>query len=152
MVETHPKLSELGESERGTLALKLLQEQVADQRKKLHYWRSVTKQPAQIDTGYVAQHLVSLVTGLEGGGMRGKGEDLADSSEVKSANFLDALDARGAIAPRWNFMANDMKSMEDLLKRPAIYLVSLDLSPDSRFRARVWLDRTRFPWTGGALE
>jgi len=138
MVEAHPGLGKLDVNQRGALALKLLQEQVVDQRKKLHYWRSVTKQPAQIDTGYVAQHLVSLVTGLEGGGMRGKGEDLVDNSEVKSANFLDALDRRGAIAPRWNFMSNDMKSMEDLLKRPAIYLVSLDLSPDSRFRARVW--------------
>jgi hypothetical protein len=70
--------------------------------------------------------------------MRGKGEDLADKSEIKSANFLDSLDRRGAIAPRWNFMSNDVPSMENLLERPAIYLVSLDLNPKKLFRVRIW--------------
>ena len=77
------------------MALLLLQEQVIDQREKLHYWRDVTSQPAQIDTGYISQHIASLITGVPGGGMRGKGDDLADGSEVKSANFLDSLDKKG---------------------------------------------------------
>ena len=138
MTEASLQLENLTVEERGVLALQLLQEQVVDQRQKLHYWRSITNQPAQIDTGYVAQHLVSLVTGVEGAGMRGKGEDLADGSEVKSANFLDALDRRGACAPRWNLMANDVRTMENLLHRPAIYLVSLDLNGPGLFRARLW--------------
>ena len=132
------ELAEIGAGQRAELARELLQEQVIDQRRRLHHWRDLTGQPAQIDTGYVAQHLVSIVTGVPGGGMRGKGEDLSDGSEVKSANFLDALDRRGAIAPRWNFMANDIATMEALLAVPAIYLVSLDLNRHSRVRARVW--------------
>jgi hypothetical protein len=143
MNEPRKRLRDLSIQERTELALRLLSEQVVDQRTRLHYWRDLTRQPAQIDTGYVAQHLVSLVTGIEGSGMRGKGEDLADGSEVKGANFLDALDSRGAIAPRWNFMANDVPAMRDVLGGPAIYLVSLDLNPQHRFRARVWkLDPT----------
>jgi hypothetical protein len=138
MIKVSKKLVELNIKERETLVLQLLQEQVVEQRSKLNYWRSITEQPAQIDTGYVAQHLVSIITGIKGGGFRGKGEDLEDNSEIKSANFLDSLDRRGAISPRWNFMANDIKSMETLLQRPAIYLVSLDFNPNNRTRARVW--------------
>ncbi len=79
-----PELDALSEVERGVLALQLLQEQVVEQRRKLQHWRLITIQPAQIDTGYVGQHLVSLITGIKGGGMRGKGDDLFDGSEVKS--------------------------------------------------------------------
>src|SRR3989338_7434375 len=114
--------------ERQSLIKKLLKEQILDQRDKLRYWRDLTKQAAQIDTGYIAQHLVSLVTGIQGSSMRGKGDDLADGSEVKSANFLDSLDKRGAIAPRWNFTSNDMTTMKSYLAVPAIYLVSIDLN------------------------
>jgi hypothetical protein len=124
--------------QRAGLATQILQEQVVEQRKKLHFWRDITQQPAQIDTGYVAQHLVSLVTGLKGSGMRGKGDDLVNGAEVKSANFLDALDKRGAVSPRWNFQSNDLPSMEGLLKVPAIYLVSMDLNDKDKIRARIW--------------
>lgn len=126
------------DDERLELAVKLLQEQVIDQRERLHFWRDLTNQSAQIDTGYVSQHLVSIITKIPGGGMRGKGDDLSDGSEVKSANFLDSLDKRGAIAPRWNFSSNDVETMESYLKVPAIYLVSLDLNANGKFRARVW--------------
>ncbi len=44
--------------------------------------------------------------------MRGKGDDLSDGSEVKSANFLDSLDKKGATAPRWNFTAVTQEIME----------------------------------------
>jgi hypothetical protein len=124
--------------ERQELALEFLQEQVMDQRRKLRRWRALTNQPAQIDTGYIAQHLVSLVTGVLGSGMRGKGDDLEDGSEVKSANFLDSLDARGATSPRWNFQSNDLASMEKLLSVPSLYISSFDLSMDSHLRIRVW--------------
>lgn len=124
--------------ERKKLICQLLQEQILDQQTKLRLWRDVTKQAAQIDTGYIGQHLVSLVTSLYGSSMRGKGDDLEDSSEVKSANFLDSLDKRSAIAPRWNFSSNDIATMEGYLKVPAIYLVSIDLNKDSLFRARMW--------------
>jgi len=132
------KLDELSKKERYELALRLTQELIIEHRETLHFWRDLTNQPAQIDTGYVAQHLVSLVTGIKGVGMRGKGEDLEDGSEVKSANFLDSLDKRGAVAPRWNFSSNDLKIMESYLKVPAIYLVSLDFNPKNKIRIRLW--------------
>jgi hypothetical protein len=131
-------LKSIDEKKRKELIIKLLQEQVLDQREKLHFWRDLTNQAAQIDTGYIAQHLVSLVTSIKGKLMRGKGDDLEDGSEIKSANFLDSLDKRGAIAPRWNFSCNDLDTMKMYLRVPFIYLVSLDLNSDNKFRARVW--------------
>lgn len=133
-----PHLSNLNLQERGEFAQRLLQEQVLEQRTDLHFWRDLTGQPAQIDTGYVAQHLVSIVTGIRGVGFRGKGDDLADGSEVKSANFLDSLDRQGATAPRWNFSCNDEEQMTGLLNYPAIYLVSMDFNQESDMRFRVW--------------
>jgi hypothetical protein len=133
-----PDLASLTLEQRGEYAVRLLREQVVEQRKNLHFWRMLTGQPAQIDTGYIAQHLVSIVTGIRGGGFRGKGEDLEDGSEVKSANFLDALDKRGAVAPRWNFTCNDKAQMLGLLEYPAIYLVAMDFNPEEHMRFRVW--------------
>lgn len=133
-----PLLSNLSLEKRGEYAMKLLQEQVIEQRTDLHFWRDLTGQPAQIDTGYIAQHLVSIVTGIRGGGFRGKGDDLKDGSEVKSANFLDSLDKQGATAPRWNFTCNDEAQMTGLLDYPAIYLVSIDFNPEDDMRFRVW--------------
>ena len=92
------------------------QEQVLEQRKKLTHWSTITAQSSQIDTGYIAQHLVSLQTQIAGQGMRGKGDDLCDGSEVKSANYLDSLDKKGAVAPRWNFNAVTIDIMERFQK------------------------------------
>lgn len=132
------KVDSLDVEERRELARELVQEQVLDARERLHRWRELTDQPAQVDTGYVAQHLVSLVTGILGDRMRGKGEDLIDGSEIKSANFLDALDKRGRVAPRWNFMSNDEATMRGCMEVPLVYLVSLDWTSEERVRARVW--------------
>lgn len=132
------KLETLAKEELKRLITKLLIEQVILQRNNLHFFRELTFQPAQIDTGYIAQHLVSLVTKIPGGGFRGKGDDLADGSEVKSANFLDSMDARGAVAPRWNFTCNDIGQMLSFLKYPMIYLVSMDKNESNNFRFRVW--------------
>ena len=94
-------LTTLSLEDRKNLAMQLLQEQVIEQREKLNYWSTITAQSSQIDTGYIAQHFASLQTQIAGQGMRGKGDDLCDGSEVKSANFLDSLDKKGATAPRW---------------------------------------------------
>lgn len=131
-------LAALTREERMELAKLLLQEQVIDQRNMLNRWSTVTAQSSQIDTGYIAQHLVSLQTQIPGQGMRGKGDDLSDGSEVKSANFLDSLDKKGATAPRWNFTAVTQDIMERFLTYKAIYLLSMDLNTHSRFRVRIW--------------
>jgi len=120
------------------LAKDLLDEQVVRQRIKLNHWSSITAQSAQIDTGYIAQHLVSLQTQIPGQGMRGKGDDLSDGSEVKSANFLDSLDKKGATAPRWNFTAVTREIMERFLDYPTLYLLSMDLNTLGNFRTRIW--------------
>lgn len=132
-------LSLLSHEDRKHLIMKLLQEQVVDQRKKLSFWSATTSQSSQIDTGYIAQHLISLITKIPGQGMRGKGNDLIDGSEIKAANFLDSLDKRGAVSPRWNFTAVEVYVMERFLDYTNIYLVSLDLNPENRFRIRAWL-------------
>ncbi|MBS1759575.1 MAG: MamI family restriction endonuclease [Bacteroidetes bacterium] len=133
-----PLLANLSQEEKALYIKKLIKEQVIDQRINLQFWRQLTNQPAQIDTGYIAQHLVSLVTKIKGGGFRGKGDDLEDGSEVKSANFLDSEDARGAVAPRWNFTSNDEQQMLGYLNLPALYLVSIDRDTAENIRFRIW--------------
>lgn len=131
-------LATLSLEDRKKMAMKLLKEQVIEQRNKLNYWSTITAQSSQIDTGYIAQHLVSLQTQIAGQAMRGKGEDLCDGSEVKSANFLDSMDKKGAIAPRWNFTAVTRHIMERFLDYPAVYLLSMDLNSSGGFRTRIW--------------
>lgn len=131
-------LKKLTKDERKALAQQLLEEQVIKQRNKLNHWSSITAQSSQIDTGYIAQHLVSLQTQIAGQGMRGKGDDLSDGSEVKSANFLDSLDKKGATAPRWNFTAVTRQIMERFLEYPALYLLSMDFNSSEKFRTRIW--------------
>lgn len=128
----------LTKEQRMHLAKLLIEEQVVTQRRLLSHWSAVTAQSSMIDTGYISQHLVSLQTQIAGQGMRGKGDDLCDGSEVKSANFLDSLDKNGATAPRWNFMANTVEIMERFLDYKSIYLLSIDYSPSHNYRIRIW--------------
>ena len=128
----------LSKEQRKQLAISLIEEQVLKQRSLLSHWSTITAQSSMIDTGYIAQHLVSLQTQIAGQGMRGKGDDLCDSSEVKAANFLDSLDKNGATAPRWNFTAVTKDIMERFLDYKAIYLLSIDNNPDGDFRIRIW--------------
>lgn len=128
----------LSKEQRQELARALIEEQVVNQRNLLSHWSALTAQSSMIDTGYIAQHLVSLQTQIAGQGMRGKGEDLCDGSEIKGANFLDSLDKAGATAPRWNFTAVTKDIMERFLEYNAIYLLSIDYNPDNNFRIRIW--------------
>lgn len=69
----------------------------ADQHLMLQKWAALTGQSAQVDTGYIAQFVASLVLREPGQGFRGKGDDLADGSEVKGAANISGVDR-----PRWN--------------------------------------------------
>lgn len=122
-------LKTLSQSSRQQLVEQLVEELLIDARSRLHRWRSLTNQPAQIDTGYVSQHLVSIVTGQPGGGFRGKGDDLADGSEIKAANYLDAFDNRGASSPRWNLSVTQASDLDKYLNVPFLYFVVIDLPP-----------------------
>ncbi len=128
----------LSKEQRKELAKALIEEQVIKQRNLLSHWSTLTAQSSMIDTGYIAQHLVSLQTQIAGQGMRGKGDDLCDGSEVKGANFLDSLDKAGATAPRWNFTAVTPEIMERFLEYKAIYLLSIDHNPENNYRIRIW--------------
>ena len=131
-------LKRLSRDQRIELAKALIQEQIVDQKNKLSHWSLVTAQSSMIDTGYIAQHLVSLQTQIAGQGMRGKGDDLCDGSEVKGANFIDSLDKNGATAPRWNFNSVSVEIMERFLDYKAIFLLSIDLNPKHQYRIRIW--------------
>lgn len=128
----------LSREQRMQLSKSLIQEQVVDQKNMLSHWSLLTAQSSMIDTGYIAQHLVSLQTQIAGQGMRGKGDDLCDGSEVKGANFIDSLDKNGATAPRWNFNSATVEIMERFLDYNAIFLLSIDLNPQNQYRIRIW--------------
>lgn len=139
-------LNLLSHEQRKQLAKILIEEQIVKQRKMLSHWGTLTAQSFIIDTGYIAQHLVSLQTQISGQGMRGKGDDLCDGAEVKSANFIGSLDKKGKTAPRWDFSATNVAKMEQFLNYSMLYLTSMDLSPENNCRIRIWkLDLNTHP-------
>ena len=109
---------------------------VFGQYRQLVAWESVTGQSSQIDSGYLSQQLISLLTGIPGTGTRGKGLDLADGSEVKAASTLSGVDV-----PRWNNQLGNAAKVRAYLDLPAIYFVLLDTLRQKEafpFRVRVW--------------
>jgi hypothetical protein len=107
------------------LASALIKETFIEHRKVMQKWSKVTGQSPQLDSGYIAQHLISLLTGKRGTGWRGKGLDLDDGSEVKCASIIDGVDV-----PRWNHNFPKRESVEKWLEAPNIYYVLFD--PPSR--------------------
>lgn len=55
-------------------------------------WSEITKQTPGLRVGYPAQHLASLITGVEGSRTGARGDDLKDGTEVKACNRIDQLD------------------------------------------------------------
>jgi ribosomal protein L37E len=55
-------------------------------------WSKLTKQSPGLKIGYPAQHIASLLTGVEGRRTAARGDDLADGTEVKGCNRIDQLD------------------------------------------------------------
>lgn len=90
-------LKEIAYERRLELLEELLRDFFVQQRASLLKWSALTGQSAQVDTGSIAQHVASLVLTEPGQGFKGKGLDLADGSEVKSAAILSGVDR-----PRWN--------------------------------------------------
>ena len=69
-----------------------LSEVILEPRKSILKWSKITKQTPNIKIGYPAQHLVSLITGIEGTRSGARGSDVSDKSEVKSCNRVDQVD------------------------------------------------------------
>jgi hypothetical protein len=57
------------------LAAELIRETFVEHRKVMTRWAKLTGQSRQLDSGYIAQHLISILTGKRGSGWRGKGLD-----------------------------------------------------------------------------
>lgn len=102
-------LRDISHEQRTDLLGELLRDFFVQQRASLLKWSALTGQSAQVDTGSIAQHVASLVLREPGQGFKGKGLDLADGSEVKSAAILSGVDR-----PRWN---HNMGTPADDLKR-----------------------------------
>lgn len=134
---TEPNVAELPSDQRKMLAKKFIEEVVLPNWLQLQQWGKITIQTSQIDSGYIGQHLVSLVAGVPGTSLRGKGEDLADGSEIKNASTLDAVDI-----PRWNIFLRDEEAFKRLFKLPVLYLVLFDHTKkgdvSSPLRFRIW--------------
>jgi hypothetical protein len=118
-------LSHLNKKNKEILAKKFIEEVILPQWKQLGSWNKLTSQTSQLDFGYLSQHLVSILSGIEGNNQRGKGDDLADGSEVKSASCIDASDR-----PRWNAVNCGAKTVEEITEKfanmPFLFFVLLD--------------------------
>jgi hypothetical protein len=126
------------ESTRRALAKSFIENVVLAQYHQLTGWQKVTQQTAQLDSGYLGQHLVSLISGTpgRGAGSRGKGHDLVDTSEIKSASALGGIDM-----PRWNHTGFNKGKVKTYLESKFIYFVLFDTTvrhEEFPLRLRVW--------------
>jgi len=136
------ELSDLNKKNKEILAKKFIEEVILPQWKQLGSWNRLTSQTSQLDFGYLSQHLVSILSGIEGNNQRGKGDDLRDGSEVKSASCIDASDT-----PRWNRVNCGAKTLEEINEKfsnmPYLFFVLLDttIRGGDILRCRVWCIR-----------
>lgn len=124
---------------REALAKSFIENVILSQYDQLTGWQNVTQQTAQLDSGYLGQHLVSLISGTpgRGAGSRGKGYDLVDGSEIKTASTLGGTDK-----PRWNHSSfNKPKNVTSYLASKYVYFVLFDTATKGEefpLRLRVW--------------
>ncbi len=136
------ELQNLNKDEREILTKKFVEEVILPQWTQLSSWNTITRQTSQLDFGYLSQHLVSLITGIKGNNQRGKGDDLEDGSEVKSASCVDAEDT-----PRWNNVNCGKKTVAEITAMmdatPFLFFVLLDTTErgGNILRCRVWVVR-----------
>ena len=121
-----------------------------EQWRVLLKWAALTGQSSQLDTGYIAQHVASIVLGEPGQGFKGKGLDLLDGTEAKSAAILSGVDR-----PRWNHnlgtIAQDRKraakglrtTSDEYLAAPNVFYLLFDRVVDEEdealvLRVRAW--------------
>lgn len=138
------ELKDLTAKDRELLTKKLIEEVILPTWKQLTSWNALTSQTAQIDFGYLAQHMVSVIAGIKGTHARGKGLDLEDGSEVKAASCLSAADT-----PRWNKINGKAVSVAEMKERlesmPYFFFVLLDTTKKAGdiLRCRIWAVRPK---------
>lgn len=103
-------LSQLSADDKTRLLEDLFVDFFVEQWRTLLKWAALTGQSSQVDTGYIAQHVASILLSEPGQGFKGKGLDLLDGTEVKSAAIISGVDR-----PRWNHnmgtLAQDAKRL-----------------------------------------
>ena len=130
----------LNASTRKALAKSFIENVVLAQYRQLTGWQAVTQQTAQIDSGYLGQHLVSIISGTpgRGPGSKGKGLDLTDGSEIKTASTLGGIDK-----PRWNHTSfGNGRNVAAYLQSPNVYFVLFDtVTKEAEFPLRIRVRR-----------
>lgn len=105
-------LSQLSSPDKQRLLEDLFVDFFVHQWRVLLKWAALTGQSSQVDTGYISQHAASILLAEPGQGFKGKGLDLLDGSEVKSAAIISGVDR-----PRWNHnmgtLVQDAKRVAD---------------------------------------
>lgn len=144
-------LTQLTREQRAKLLEILFIDFFGDQHTVMQKWAALTGQSAQVDTGYIAQFVASIALQIPGQGFRGKGDDLADGSEVKSAANVSGVDR-----PRWNHnlgtVAQDEKRRkegkptvgDEYLSVPYVFYLladrsATDINVPRAIRIRAWL-------------
>ena len=136
------ELGDLTKGDKEILAKKFVEEVILPQWTQLSSWNKLTNQTSQLDFGYLSQHLVSIVSGISGNDNRGKGDDLADGSEVKAASCVDAVDT-----PRWNNVNCGARLVTEIEAKftamPYLFFVLLDttIKGGGILRCRIWCVR-----------
>ena len=118
---------------RAKFAASFINDAVIQQWRNLQKWRDITNQTAQFDSGYYGQHLASIVSGIAGTARRGKGLDMREGSEVKTASVLDGEDN-----PRWNHMPLTEEKSRELVQSPNIFYILMDWNDVEELRVRLW--------------
>lgn len=106
---------------------------------------AITDQPTPEDSRAWSQILISVLTGIPGLA-RQKGPDLADGSDVKSANAwfsIDKVRFNGVIkAGTQSSLSGTMAYLDQM---PYLFFVLWDVNPDNnRERARIWAIRPQY--------
>jgi hypothetical protein len=119
------KLGDLNSSEA------LIKDLFVDLRKKTWKWAAITHQTNQAKMGYIAQHLVSIVTGYKGSKSGARGKDLKideGSGEIKVSVQVDQLgqckkkDCKARVAS-WEETCSECGSAEIVRKEDSKWLL-----------------------------
>lgn len=87
-----PDISKIRIGNNAQLIEEFLYECIFNPRLNVLNWSNITKQSPNLKIGYPGQHLVSLITGMEGERTGARGNDLSDGTEIKSCSRVDQLD------------------------------------------------------------
>ena len=126
------KLSKLNLEEKKKLAKEFFQSAIVAFRKSYLPFCTITSTTQNLGIANLSQHIVSIITGIEGNDSNARGSDLKDGSEIKQA-MGEPNDALGTEDwPRLNLGKNVTK----MLQWPSLYAVRIDC-PNGFLRLKV---------------